>query len=80
MYEFDIKKFGLNQAQKYFIEMHETFEILGKNADLGRDASNYISDLRRFSYKSHTIFYFKSTVGIYIIRILSQRMDYEQNL
>lgn len=35
MYEFGIKKFGLNQTQKYFIEMHETFEILGKNGDLG---------------------------------------------
>ncbi|MGB3342840.1 MAG: type II toxin-antitoxin system RelE/ParE family toxin [Aequorivita sp.] len=80
MYEFGISKFGLIQAQKYFHEMHKTFELLGKNVNLGRDASDYISDLIRFSFKSHTIFYLKSANGIFIVRVLSQRMDYEQNL
>ena len=80
MYEFGISKFGLIQAQKYFFEMHETFELLGRNVNLGRDTSEYIDCLERFSFKSHTIFYFKSLDGIYIIRVLSQRMNYEQNL
>lgn len=80
MYEFGISKFGLIQVQKYFHEMHETFELLKKNGNLGRDASNYISDLIRLSIKSHTIFYLKSANGIFIIRVLSRRMDYEQNL
>ena len=80
MYEFGICKFGLIQAQKYFFEMHETFELLGENVNLGRDASDYITDLLRFSFKSHTIFYFKSAIGKFIVRVLSHRMDYEQNL
>ena len=80
MYEFDISKFGLTEAQKYFFGMHETFNVLSKNVNIGRDASEFIEDLKRFTYKEHTIFYFITTNGIFIIRVLSQRMDYEYNL
>jgi toxin ParE1/3/4 len=47
---------------------------------LDRDASKFIEELKRFSYKSHTIFYLITLNGIFIIRVLSQRMDYEYNL
>jgi toxin ParE1/3/4 len=80
MYEFGIYKFGLSQAQEYFIGMHEAFEVLAKNRDLGRDASEFIDGLKRFSFKAHTIFYLHTASGIFIIRVLSQRMDYERNL
>jgi len=80
MYEFGISKFGLTQAQKYFFGMHETFEVLSKNVNLGQDASEFIEELKRFTYKAHTIFYLITTSGIFIIRVLSQRMDYEYNL
>lgn len=80
MYEFGILKFGLIQTQKYFVEMQETFEMLSINKDLGRNASEYISELKRFTFKSHTIFYILTVKEILIIRVLSQRMDYEFNL
>ncbi len=80
LYEFGIYKFGLPQAQKYFYGMHEAFEILAENIDLGRDASEFITDLKRFSYKAHTIFYLHTASEIFILRVLSQRMDYERNL
>lgn len=80
LYEFGIYKFGLPQAQKYFYSMHEAFEVLVENMDLGRDASEFIADLKRFAYKAHTIFYLQTASGIFIIRVLSHRMDYEQNL
>ncbi|XLS27393.1 type II toxin-antitoxin system RelE/ParE family toxin [Flavobacteriaceae bacterium M23B6Z8] len=80
MYEFGIYKFGLTQAQNYFYNMHKAFEVLAKNVNLGRDASEFIEDLKRFSYKAHTIFYLQTTSGIFILRVLSHRMNYEQNL
>jgi toxin ParE1/3/4 len=80
LYEYGIVKFGLTQSQKYFFAMHETFEVLSENVNLGRDASEFISDLKRFSFKSHTIFYLITTDGIFIIRVLNQRMNYEQQL
>lgn len=80
MYEFGIRKFGLLQAQKYFLEMHDIFQVLDENAELGRDASEYIEDLKRFAFKAHTLFYLQTTSGIFILRVLSQRMNYEHNL
>jgi toxin ParE1/3/4 len=80
MYEFGISKFGLLQAQKYFFEMHDTFELLSTNRDLGRDASQYINELKRFTFKSHTLFYMISTDTVFIVRVLSQKMDSEFNL
>lgn len=80
MYEFGIYKFGLTQAQQYFYAMHDAFDVLAENMDSGRDASEFIPDLKRFSCKAHTIFYLQTTIGIYIIRVLSQRMDYDSNL
>jgi len=80
LYEFGIYKFGLLQAQKYFLEMHHVFQLLDENSDLGRDASEYIEDLKRFTFKAHTLFYLQTASGIFILRVLSQRMDYEQNL
>lgn len=80
MYEFGILKFALIQAQKYFSEMQDTFELLSANGDLGRDTAEYCNDLRRFSFKSHTIFYLITSNGIFIIRVLGQRMDYEFNV
>ena len=80
MYEFGIFKFGLAQAQQYFFSMHEVFGVLAENEDLGRDASEYITDLKRFTFKAHTIFYLQTADGIFIIRVLSQRMDYEDKL
>ena len=80
MYEFGIYKLGLPQAQQYFYGMHEAFNLLAENINLGRDASEFIADLKRFSFKAHTIFYLQTTSGIFILRVLSQRMDYDSKL
>lgn len=80
LYEFSVYKFGLLQAQKYFLGMYDVFQVLDENTVLGRDASEFIEDLKRFTYKAHTIFYIITTSGIFILRVLSQHMDYERNL
>ena len=80
MYEFGVSKFGLLQAQKYFLGMHDVFQVLEENPNLGRDASEFIENLKRFTYESHTIFYLQTANGLFILRVLSQRMDYESNL
>lgn len=79
MYEYGIETFGLKQAQTYLLGMHSLFQILAKNASLGRDASEFVLSLKRFSYKSHTIFYLATDIGILIVRVLNQSMDYEKN-
>jgi len=80
MYEYGIETFGLKQAQAYLFGIHDIFQVLSDNSSLGRDASEFIMSLKRFSYKSHTIFYLATDIDILIIRVLNQNMDYEKNL
>ena len=80
MYEYGIETFGLKQAKVYLSGIHTLFQVLTDNATLGRDASEFILSLKRFSYKSHTIFYLVTDIDILIVRVLNQSMDYEKNL
>lgn len=80
MYEYGIEKFGLDQAQEYLIGLHDLFHTLTENSGIGRDASEFYPSLKRFIYKSHIIFYLQSDSGIFIVRTLSQSMDYERHL
>ncbi|MBQ4819478.1 type II toxin-antitoxin system RelE/ParE family toxin [Aquimarina sp. MMG016] len=80
MYEYGIETFGLKQAKGYLLGMHTLFQVLADNTNLGRDASEFMLSLKRFSYKSHTIFYLATDIDILIIRVLNQSMDYEKNL
>ena len=80
MYEYGIESFGLKQAQTYLFGIHDIFQVLSDNINLGRDASEFSFSLKRFSYKSHTIFYLATYIGILIVRLLNQSMDYEKNL
>ncbi len=81
IYTYGIEKFGLLQARKYFKEIEDILNLLSENKDLGRDASEFIPMLKRLSFKAHTIFYISiSKEEIFIVRVLSQKMDYETNL
>jgi len=80
MYEYGIETFGLKQAKGYLLGMHTLFQVLADTTNLGRDASEFMLSLKRFSYKSHTIFYLATDIDILILRVLNQSMDYEKNL
>ncbi len=80
MYEYGIEKYGLYQAQEYLIGLHDLFQTLSENSGIGRDASEFYRSLKRFVYKSHMIFYIQSESGIFIVRTLSQSMDYEGHI
>ena len=80
IYEYGIERFGLIQAQEYMIGLHDLFETLAEKTNIGRDASEYYPYLKRFVYKSHMIFYLQTESGIFIVRTLSQSMDYERHL
>ena len=77
IYEYGIKNFGLAQAQNYLLELHELFFTLADNVNIGRDASEFFPLLKRFTYKSHMIFYLQKNSETLIVRVLSQSMDYQ---
>ncbi len=80
IYEYGIEHFGILQAQKYLLEIHDIFQTLADNPDMGRDSSEFVSSLKRFNYKAHMIFYLTSSSGIFIVRTLHHSMDYKSHL
>ncbi len=77
---YTIVDFGVKQARIFKEGLDDCFNSLADNHNLGRDASELIPRLKRFPYRSHTIFYRPMKKGIFIIRILSQSMDFDRHL
>lgn len=80
MYEYGIEKYGLRQAQNYIVELEGYFQTICNNAEIGTDCFELFPLLRKFYFKAHIIFYLKREYGIFIVRVLGKRMDYEHQL
>ena len=75
IYEYTYREFGCEQADKYTHELDHFLSLLAKNPQAGRDISDIINGVRRHDYRLHAIFYRQSGCGIFIIRILHQKMN-----
>jgi toxin ParE1/3/4 len=75
-----LRQWGLAQAEKYILGLHETFQMLVEFPDLGRDASDIRPGYRKIETASHSIFYRKTGDGVLIVRVLHQRMDFGRHL
>jgi len=61
---FTVRKFGIEQAKVYKDGLYDSFKGLADNPDLGRNASKYAPNLKRYIFKSHTIFYRPDKKGV----------------
>lgn len=79
--KYTIKEFGENQSLKYAHGLKEVLGELANNPELGR---RYVAVknqmLLRYRYKSHIIFYYIDTKGIFIVRILGSKMNFPMHL
>jgi toxin ParE1/3/4 len=78
--EISLRQWGLARAEKYILDLHETFEMLVEFPDLGRNASHIRPGYRKTETASHSVFYRKTEDGVLIVRVLHQRMDFERHL
>jgi toxin ParE1/3/4 len=75
-----LRQWGLAQAEKYVLGLHETFMMLVEFPDLGRDASDIRPGYRKIESASHSVFYKRTEDGVLIVRVLHQRMDFRRLL
>jgi toxin ParE1/3/4 len=75
IYEYSILNFGLKVAQNYFSGLHDYFTLLANNPSWGNDYSFIKNGLLRYEYRSHSIYYQKTKIGILIIRVLGGKQD-----
>lgn len=80
LYEYTILSFGLMQAREYLTGMHQRFEILAAQPNVGRAVPNLAVGLRCLDYQSHVVFYVPTDDGVWIVRVLHRSMDAKRHL
>jgi toxin ParE1/3/4 len=80
IYVYTFGRFGERQAEKYTCEIEDTFAKLAAVPGLGRSAGGLRSGLSRFEHAHHVIFYRLQESGMFVVRVLHERMDADQHL
>ncbi|WP_312629223.1 type II toxin-antitoxin system RelE/ParE family toxin [Scandinavium sp.] len=75
VYEYTFRQFGPQQADSYTNQLDAILTLLAKNPHMGRDVSEIVEGIRRHEHSHHAIFYQTMDDGIFIIRILHQKMN-----
>lgn len=78
--DYSLEKWGEALTKKYLVELIDCLEKIAKMPDIGRDASEFLPNLRRFNYKSHSIFFMTTDTEILIVRILGKKQDFNHHL
>ena len=80
IYEYTIVNFGVEQARTYLHGLDDCFKALAENPLRGRAADELASELRRYEYQSHVVFYREVEQYTLIIRVLHQSMDFARRV
>lgn len=80
IWDFTEKRWGLNQAKRYTRELQRAIETIARDPRRAHNCDDIRPGYRRFSVGSHIIFFVTRVDQIEIIRVLHQRMDFDQPL
>ena len=75
IYEYSLLQFGEAQADKYFTGLHDLLNNLAENPLLGRLDNTFGSDVRRFVYERHVVFYKLVPDGIFVLAVYGVRQE-----
>ncbi len=78
--DYTLEVWGEAQTYDYVTELIHTLQYLASEPEIGRSAAEFAAPLKKYNFKAHTIFYEPTKKGIFIVRILGQRQDFERNL
>ena len=80
IWAYSLERFGFEKAEAYLRELQRAAETIAEDPRRGLACDNIRSGYRKFSVGSHVLFFRASDIRIIIVRILHQRMDFEQHL
>lgn len=75
IFDFTLEKFGLEQAVSYVSGFDDTFEIISRNPEIGRERKEIREQLHSLAKDKHVIFYRVLSNHIRIVRILHGSRD-----
>jgi len=80
IYEYTIVNFGIEQARTYLNGLGDCLEALAENPLRGRAADELASELRRYEYQSHVVFFREMEQYTLIVRVLHKSMDFARHV
>jgi len=80
LYADGILNHGLSQADKYYDGLIERFEFLAENPNIGTNSDSLSSNLQRFPYGRHVVFFTYRDTELLIVRVLGEEMDFERHI
>lgn len=80
IYAESFRSFGEVQAEKYFSELKNCFEILSENPLVSRERTEFEPSVRIHPHGSHLVVYVVRKDFVLIVRILHSRMDIQVHL
>ena len=80
IYEYGFLKFGEAQAEKYFSELQDCFQLLNESPFICRERDEFNPPVRICHHGRHLIIYLIMDDYILIVRVLHERMDVQRRL
>ena len=77
---YTVRTWDETQAERYLGQLEACCELLGGNPELGRSCDDVRPGLRRMEVGKHFVFYRQDQEGIFVVRILHQRMLPERHV
>ncbi len=76
IYEYSLINHGEQKADEYYLSLHNTFELLAEQPNLGR----VFHEFHRHEHGFHVFFYKVTDYGILILHILHQKENVEDKI
>ncbi|HNC36242.1 MAG TPA: type II toxin-antitoxin system RelE/ParE family toxin [Saprospiraceae bacterium] len=80
IWEYTVKQWSKEQANKYYNEIFSVTNKICQNSDIGQPIDEIKKGHQRTNVKYHIIIYKVKGTKVYIDRILHQKMDIEKHL
>ena len=72
--DYTLRTWGQEQASRYLSDLERCCQRLADNPHLGRPCDENLPGLHHFESEKHVIFYREKADGIFVSRILHERM------
>lgn len=74
IFSFGVERFGIDQATKYLLDLHDHFELLAESPEVWPNITVQKQTFQRSVYTStHSIYYQNNGNHILIVRVLGQQ-------
>src|ERR1700682_3257497 len=77
IWQFAAEEWLPEMADRHLREVDHVCERLLNQPELGRQRQDLLPGMRSFLIRPHVVFYKLAPTGIYIVRVLHQRLDLE---